>query len=61
MSRGFVERDSANGEFSPRIRADVNRMLDIYCRINGKNKTAFVNELIAERMNEIFNKLKEEE
>lgn len=56
---GFKHTESKNGEFSPRITKENNRYLDIYCSINGLNKTIFVNDLIKEKMTEIFQKLKE--
>lgn len=60
-TQGYVGRESKNGEFSCHIKGEINRMLDIYCKVNGKNKTAFVNEVIAEKMSDAFLKLKEEE
>lgn len=55
---GFKHTESKTGEFSPRITKENNSFLDIYCSINGLNKTKFVNELIKQKMAEIFEKLK---
>lgn len=60
-TNGYVGRDSKTGEFSCTINKDVNKMLDIYCRINGFNKTRFVNDLIRDKMEEVYNKLKDQE
>lgn len=56
---GFKHTESKNGEFSPRINKENNKYLDIYCSINGLNKTLFVNEIIKEKMQQVFGKLKE--
>lgn len=49
---------SKNGEFSPKIKEDNNKYLDIYCKINNLNKTQFVNQIIAEKMEELFERLR---
>lgn len=51
---------SENGTFSCHVNKDVNFMLDMYCKINQINKTAYVNELIYRDMQEKFNRLKED-
>ena len=56
---GYKNTESKNGEFSPRITKENNKYLDIYCSINGLNKTTFVNEIVKEKMEEVFEKLKE--
>ena len=56
----YVNREAKNGEFSCHIRKDVNVLLDIYCKFNGINKTAYVNALIEEKMGQVFNRLVEE-
>lgn len=58
---GYKNVSSENGTFSCHVRKEVNNKLDIYCRINGFNKTAYVNNLIESDMNEKFNKLREDE
>ena len=42
----YIARQSKNGEFSPRIRKEINLMLDMYCKINAYNKTDFVNNVL---------------
>lgn len=56
----YLGRQSENGTFSCHIKKEVNAMLDMYCRINGLNKTAYVNSLIENNMIEKFDKLKED-
>lgn len=56
----YLGRQSENGVFSCHIKREINFMLDMFCRINGYNKTAYVNKLIEDDMAEKFNKLKEE-
>lgn len=56
---GFINRDSKNGEFSAHVSKENNRLLTIFCQINGYNKTSYVNKLIAEDMRSKFNVLKE--
>ena len=56
---GYKNTKSKNGEFSPRITKENNMYLDLYCSINGLNKTAFVNEIVNEKMVQIFEKLKD--
>ena len=51
---------SENGTFSCHVKKEINNKLDIYCRINGINKTAYVNELIDKDMEQKFRKLKED-
>lgn len=58
---GYKNVSSENGTFSCHVRKEVNNKLDIYCRINGFNKTAYVNNLIESDMNEKFSKLREAE
>ena len=57
---GYKNTESKNGEFSPRITKENNKYLDIYCSINKLNKTAFVNDIVKEKMTDIFGKLREE-
>lgn len=54
----YIARDSKNGEFSPRITKDNNIRLDIFCKINGLNKSQYVNDLVAKDMDEKFGALK---
>lgn len=56
---GFKDVKSENGTFSCHIKKDINTKLDLYCRINGINKTLYVNELVEKDMNDKFMKLKE--
>lgn len=56
----YIARQSKNGEFSPRIRKEINLMLDMYCKINACNKTDFVNNVLESVLTEKFYKLKEE-
>ena len=35
----FIGRDSANGEFSPKINKELNKKLNTVCMIIGVNKT----------------------
>lgn len=58
-TNGYVQRQTVNGEFSPRINSEVNKLLDIYCKINGLNKTQYVNDLIARELEAKFRKLQE--
>ena len=57
---GYKNCNSENGTFSCHIKKETNTKLDIYCRINGINKTAFVNEMVDKKMEEMFSKLKED-
>lgn len=56
----YIGRQSENGTFSCHVKKEVNAMLDMYCRINGLNKTAYVNALIESDMMQKFSKLKED-
>lgn len=56
----FKNTTSENGEFSPKIQKEVNILLTIYCKMNGLNKTHYVNALVMKDMEEKFKKLKEE-
>lgn len=56
----YLGRQSENGVFSCHVKKEVNSMLDMYCKINGYNKTAYVNDLIERDMLIKFGKLKEE-
>lgn len=58
---GYVKRDTRNGEFSPRIKPAVNVKLDIYCKVNGLNKTKVVNEIVDAWLEEKFERLNESE
>ena len=54
-----VSKQNRRG-FTPDIRPDVNAMLDIYCRINGKNKTHCVNDILENYLIVKFQALREE-
>jgi len=56
----YVNRQNDIGEFSPRITAENNARLSIYCKINNFNKTAFLNKILSEYLDTVFNKLKED-
>lgn len=56
---GFINRDSKDGTSSITIRKDNNARLNIYCQINGFNKTSYVNKLIEEDMKAKFDVLRE--
>ena len=58
---GFKNVKSENGSFSCHIKKDINTKLDMYCRVNGINKTLFVNELVEREMDRKFEKLKEDD
>ena len=53
----YLGRESKNGVFSCHIKAEINLMLDLYCKVNGKNKTAYVNEILQKDMLEKFDRL----
>ena len=57
---GFINRDSKNGEFSPKIKKEINAKLNIYCQINGMNKSQYINNVLEKDLDEKFIKLKEE-
>jgi len=59
-TKEYLGRQSENGTFSCHIKKEINVMLDMFCKINGLNKTAYVNTLIENDMIQKFNKLKEE-
>jgi len=46
--------------FTPDIKPEINSKLDIYCRINGINKTHLVNRILDEWLDEKFSRLLEE-
>lgn len=56
----YTGKQSKDGTFSCEVKREVNAMLDIYCRVNNLNKTAYVNALIENDMMQKFSKLKEE-
>lgn len=56
---GYKNTRSKDESFTCHIRKEVNNKLDIYCSINGLNKTLYVNNLVESDMNEKFNKLRE--
>ena len=58
-TNGYFPRRSVNGEFSPRINSDNNKLLDIFCKINGLNKTQYVNDIVAKELESKFQKLQE--
>lgn len=53
-------RRSQDGMFQPDIKQYVNDMLDIYCRINNKNKTQLVNDILCDWLLDKFEVLREE-
>ena len=57
---GYKNVKSESGEFSCHIKKEINDKLNIFCRINGINKTAYVNQLIENEMERKFTKLKED-
>lgn len=57
-TNSYINRTSQNGEFSPRITKDNNARLDIFCKINGLNKSQYINDLVAKDMDEKFAALK---
>ena len=57
---GYKNITSKSGEFSCHIKKAINDKLDIYCRVNGINKTMYVNQLVENDMEEKFTKLKED-
>lgn len=59
-TNGYVKRSTKDGEFSCRISKDINQMLDLYCRLTKKNKTAFVNAVMREKLEGIFGNLVED-
>lgn len=54
----YIARESRDGRFTLHVNKDVNTMLDLYCKITQKNKTQFANELLRDKMTEIFSALK---
>lgn len=46
--------------FQPDIKQHINDMLDIYCRINNKNKTQLVNDILRDWLLDKFEVLREE-
>lgn len=52
-------RRSQDGMFQPDIKQHVNDMLDIYCRINNKNKTQLVNDILRDWLMDKFEVLRE--
>lgn len=60
-TQDYVKRESKSARAHVDIRADVNKLLDIYCKINNKNKTVYVNEIIEKEMQTVFEKLREAE
>jgi hypothetical protein len=58
-SYGYKNIKSESGEFSCHIKKAINDKLDIYCRVNGINKTMYVNQLVENDMEEKFKRLKE--
>jgi hypothetical protein len=59
LGESFKRDKSESGEFSCHIKKAINDKLDIYCRVNGINKTTYVNQLVENDMEEKFKKLKE--
>ena len=59
MSRDYNYKNvsSENGEFSGRIYKEANTLLTIYCKMNGLNKTHYLNEIVMKDMNEKFKRL----
>lgn len=55
----YTGSQSEDGTFSCKVKREVNAMLDMYCKVNGLNKTAYVNALIENDMMQKFSKLKE--
>lgn len=53
-------RRSQDGMFQPDIKQHVNDMLDIYCRINNRNKTQLVNDILRDWLLDKFEVLREE-
>ena len=58
-TNGYVKRNTKDGEFSCHISKDVNQMLDLYCRLKKKNKTAVVNAIVRSEMEKVFGELVE--
>jgi len=56
---GFINRDSKNGEFTAHITRENNLLLTIYCKLNGFNKTSYINKLVADDMATKFSILRE--
>ena len=46
--------------FTPDIKPEISTKLDIYCRINGINKTHLVNRILDEWLESKFSRLLEE-
>lgn len=57
-TNSYIHRTSQSGELSPTITKDNNARLDIFCKINGLNKSKYVNDLVAKDMDEKFGALK---
>lgn len=55
----YFPRESKSGEFSGRLNKRNAERLRIYCEINNKNQTHFLNELVAEGLDKRFGVLKE--
>lgn len=58
----YVKRNQTkDGEFSGRLYADNHAMLDLWCRINNKNKTQELNRIVRQFLDDKFARLKEGE
>jgi hypothetical protein len=47
-TNGYVKRETRDGEFSGRLKKENAAVLDLYCRVNGINKTTMLNKIVEE-------------
>ena len=47
-TKGYVKRETRDGEFSGRLKKENAAVLDLYCRVNGINKTTMLNKIVEE-------------
>ena len=57
----YIQRDSKDGTFSPRIKKEHNAILDVYCKANRVNKTNLVNKIISDWCDGVVARLIDEE
>lgn len=56
----YVDREeSAKGGYTWHCPKDLNSMLDLYCKINGINKSVWLTGIVRAALEERFQKLKE--
>lgn len=56
----YVDRQPAKHGFTWHCPNDLAIMLDMFCKVNGINKTAWLNELVRTALDEKFQRLKDQ-